>query len=305
MKRVVFFALVLLLTVIAIRSPMGAFAAPRASLPVSVNDSGFTIANEIEGGLVTVEFTNVGQAPHLPGIARLKDGESPESIAAAGENALTLVEDAVAPGILMPSTSGSVIANLKPGIWLVTDAIDPTVPPTFVTVVAGDGDGTTVPADAPAIGMHNFAFTGIPTTVNAGKTTWKLENKGTQFHEVILYQVEEGVTPQEFLASFDGQSPPAGIPFGAGVTTPGSTIWKEFTLTPGNYLAVCLVPDDESGAPHAQLGMMTAFTVTDAPATMPQTGSATPWYLTWLGWGAVTLMVAVTLRAFIVRTTPR
>ncbi len=303
MKPLVFLSLLVLIIGFAFRAPFAAVAAPGAALSISVNESGFTIADEFEGGLVTVEFTNTGQAPHLPGIARLKDGESPETVAAAGEAALTLVEDAVAPGVLMPGTSGSVIAELTPGVWLVMDAIDPTVPPTFVTVVAGDGDGTTVPADAAAIGMHNFAFTGIPATVNAGKTTWKLENKGTQFHEVVLYQVEAGVTPESFLASFNGNSPPAGIPFGAGVTTPGNTIWKEFTLTPGNYLAVCLVPDDDSGAPHAQLGMMTAFTVVDAPATMPQTGSATPWYLTLLGWGAVALIAGLTIRSVVLKTT--
>jgi len=249
MKHVVFLSLLVLLTVVAIRSPLGAFAAPKASYGIEMNDSGFVVADELEGGLVTLTFTNAGTTPGIPIFTRLKDGETPESFAAAGPTAVNLVENLATVGFLPPGMRDSLIADLKPGTWLVMDQINPAIPPVFTNVVAGEGDGTQVPADAPVIGMHNFAFTGIATTQTPGKPTWKMENKGTQPHEVALYQIEEGVTPQVFLASFDGNSPPAGIPFGTVATTPGDAIWKEFNLVPGNYIAVCFIPDAESGVP--------------------------------------------------------
>lgn len=305
MKRVVFLSLLVFVTLFAIRSPLGVSAAPTASYTIEMNDSGFVVADELAGGVVTLTFTNAGATPGIPIFTRLKDGETPESFAAAGPAALALIENLATVGFLPPGMSDSLIVDLKPGTWLVMDQINPATPPVFTTVVAGAGDGTEVPTDAPVIGMYNFAFTGIATTQTPGKVTWKMENKGTQPHEVALYQIETGVTPETFLASFDGNSPPAGIPFGTAATTPGDAIWKEFNLTPGNYIVVCFIPDEESGAPHAQLGMMTTFTVADAPATMPQTGSATPWYLTWLGWGAVMLIAVLTIRAVVFKATTR
>jgi hypothetical protein len=41
----------------------------------------------------------------------------------------------------------------------------------------------------------------------------------------------------------------------------GRTAWLVVDLAPGSYLAACFVPDRDSGAPHAFLGMLDVFTV--------------------------------------------
>jgi hypothetical protein len=38
-------------------------------------------------------------------------------------------------------------------------------------------------------------------------------------------------------------------------------------LTPGTYIALCFVPDEQTGAPHAAMGMVAIFTVGEGAAT--------------------------------------
>jgi hypothetical protein len=43
--------------------------------------------------------------------------------------------------------------------------------------------------------------------------------------------------------------------------SPGFTVWSVLDFEPGDYFAICFVPDAESGAPHFALGMIAPFTV--------------------------------------------
>ncbi len=40
-----------------------------------------------------------------------------------------------------------------------------------------------------------------------------------------------------------------------------TTMWMPLTLEPGTYAGLCFIPDQESGMPHAAMGMYTVFTV--------------------------------------------
>src|SRR5664280_2466780 len=47
-----------------------------------------------------------------------------------------------------------------------------------------------------------------------------------------------------------------------GAVAPHGVDWVRLNLAPGDYIAVCLVPDAEAqGAPHAALGMVRGFSV--------------------------------------------
>jgi hypothetical protein len=56
----------------------------------------------------------------------------------------------------------------------------------------------------------------------------------------------------------------------------GQRQWLPTTLQPGNYVAVCFIPDPATGKPHAALGMLREFTVGTAagPGNLPATGEA-------------------------------
>jgi hypothetical protein len=49
--------------------------------------------------------------------------------------------------------------------------------------------------------------------------------------------------------------------FNTGNQSAGVTAWYELTVEPGTHIAICLVPDPESGVPHAMLGMIAVFEV--------------------------------------------
>jgi hypothetical protein len=44
-------------------------------------------------------------------------------------------------------------------------------------------------------------------------------------------------------------------------------MWLALDLQPGTYVALCFIPDEAPGAPHALLGMIQVFTVGDGAAT--------------------------------------
>jgi hypothetical protein len=51
--------------------------------------------------------------------------------------------------------------------------------------------------------------------------------------------------------------------YAGGITglAPGSSAWLKLDLHPGNYAALCFIPDPTTGKPHVMLGMITALTV--------------------------------------------
>ena len=51
-----------------------------------------------------------------------------------------------------------------------------------------------------AITGRDFAFDGVPETVDAGPVTFTFENAGAEFHEMILARLPEGMTLEEALA---------------------------------------------------------------------------------------------------------
>jgi hypothetical protein len=42
---------------------------------------------------------------------------------------------------------------------------------------------------------------------------------------------------------------------------PGYTNWAVLDFAPADYVAICFVPDPETGAPHFALGMIMPFSV--------------------------------------------
>jgi hypothetical protein len=68
----------------------------------------------------------------------------------------------------------------------------------------------------------------------------------------------------------EGTTPPPGLPDpaqivsagGVGILSAGDTAWAVPDLQPGTYPALCYVPDQGSGAPHAMMDLVQVFTVT-------------------------------------------
>lgn len=142
-------------------------------------------------------------------------------------------------------------------------------------VVTGD-----MPADLPqvdadmSIEMLEMSFN-LEGALTSGEHILEVTNVGAQPHFAEFMGVPDGTTVQDFvdlMASF--AAGPDATPvetslsiadispgFMTGVLSPGVTMWAELSLDPGTYLLVCFVPDPETGAPHAMLGMVGAYVV--------------------------------------------
>jgi len=106
----------------------------------------------------------------------------------------------------------------------------------------------------------------VPNNVTAGAVTWKVTNEGPQLHEMDTLKLHSGVTFEQFQKILSSQGPPSDPPpfddaGGIAALQPGTSGWMKLNLQPGKYVALCFVPDVQTGKPHFMLGMISAFTV--------------------------------------------
>ena len=111
----------------------------------------------------------------------------------------------------------------------------------------------------------DYSFT-APDTVDAGVTTIRLFNDGTEMHHVWLVRMEEGKSMNDLLAAMQKShnlpdwAVQVGGPNAPGA--PGSASTATLNLEAGNYLMMCVIPSKD-GMPHVMKGMMKPLTVVD------------------------------------------
>jgi hypothetical protein len=110
--------------------------------------------------------------------------------------------------------------------------------------------------------LLDFSFT-LPPEIKAEKQVWKVVNEGQQAHEIDLIKLAKGKTMADVTAFM--QAPHGAPPFedagGFVAIEPGESGWLHLDLEPGNYVALCYVPDPASGHAHTELGMVMPFIV--------------------------------------------
>lgn len=130
-------------------------------------------------------------------------------------------------------------------------------------------------ANVVTVVTHEYAYT-MPDTIPAGLTTFVLRDEGKEEHHMTLLKVDSGktladvfnalkagpeATPPRWLLPVGGPNAPA----------PGGTSNATLELTPGNYVAICMIPAADK-APHFVHGMVKWIVVTPSsakPAPMP------------------------------------
>jgi hypothetical protein len=120
-----------------------------------------------------------------------------------------------------------------------------------------------------AVHAEEYHFMGLPDTLKAGTYDFELTNAGKEFHVLVLAKRKPGVTDsfEQLLEDPDGESKV--ITVGANGAAPGGSASIVTELEPGQYLALCPIPQGTtpdappgSGAPHFTLGMRQLITVT-------------------------------------------
>jgi hypothetical protein len=260
-------------------------------LRMVATDYAFELAGEIAGGLTLVTLQNDGTEVHHAQLMQLAEGVSVETL----QTALGQSPDAIfglgqfvgGPSIAAPGGETQVILDLEPGQYVALCFVEspdgvPHLAKGMVQAFEVAAGGTpTAAAEPPATGtvvLRDFAFE-LPDQIAAGPQVWEVVNEGPQPHEIALLKLAPGVTPEQVMGIMEGPSaspeadhemaspaaaagaPPFAPAGGMQALASGLRGWTVLNLEPGDYLAICLVPDPASGQPHAELGMVASFSV--------------------------------------------
>jgi hypothetical protein len=226
---------------------------------------GLTGPAELPSGVVSVTFTNADEAPHMLLLARLNDGVSQEdlqaALAEAPEAAFGLVTPAGGFGPTMPGQTALITFELpEPGDYIGLDMMSGQMLAFTVTESAAQGER---PAADLTVQMLDFGYD-LPAELPAGEQVWEVVNAGQEPHELILFKVEPGTTPEDLMAAMEADPEGEFAEMAGGVMpmAPGYANFVTLDLAAGDYIAWCFIPSPEhGGAPHFALGMAKPFTV--------------------------------------------
>lgn len=262
-----------------------AAAPPYRPYVITANDDQFQLAPSTPGGYTAVTLNNSGAEPHHAMFMRLNPGATVAEFMAAAKGPdpgalFALATSAGGPGSVDSGQISHAIVDLAPGQYVVICMVPDAkgmphyqmgmVAPLTVTAAAEPG---AAPAAQTTIDLVDFSFDGLPPAVRPGRHVWKVVNTGAQLHEMVLNRLAPGHTFQQVAAMLTAPQPagaPAAPPPGpppftgvAGVApmSQGAANWAVLNLTPGDYFAICYIPDIKSGKPHFDLGMMKPFSV--------------------------------------------
>lgn len=261
-----------------------AFAAD-AAITWTIGADGLSGNTAIAGtGFQAVDLVNTIDPDQEFGVFRLPDHGSVadfesayETLTAAftgsdvGKALAGFVKDyAVAAGAVVASgRTQRVYVDFEPGTYVITGAeagADAPVPH-YLTVTVTSGPAAQAPAADLELHLADFAFD-FPDTLPAGAQLWHVQNTGAQTHLAALFKLQPGKTQDDLLAWFESMGPsgPAGPPPAddggmVDAISPDQSFYIAMDLEPGTYVAVCFMPDTETGQPHLMKGMVQSFTV--------------------------------------------
>lgn len=237
--------------------------------------------NDVSSGLVKTTLWNKGDQPHQAQIGKFKPGVGVPDFKAVlkGGNPEAVIGLFAGfyggPNVVAPGHSQTTWENLPPGHYLllcfVPDAT--TGMPHFAMgmyapfEVTGAARSGSVDADQTVTAVDPFRFV-IPAKLETDEVVRFQDKSAMDVHELTLGKLHPGKTVADVVAwahpTTGGGPPPFDVEGGAGALNPGGgEEWFSLDLPPGSYIAFCLVPDDETGLPHAAMGMVQAFTVVD------------------------------------------
>jgi hypothetical protein len=186
-----------------------------------------------------------------------------------------------AGGPVVPA-GGTVEATvtLTAGTWILLNGSFGTPQQPTTLEVTGPAAATDAPPADATVTLAEYAFGGLTAGLPAGQQTWKITNTGAQPHFMGIFRAPAGITAAELMAIFENGGLPPDSPYaesdfdfkqpGLGVLSTGQTTYLTLDLAPGTYVAICHVPDVETGTEHAMLGMIQVFevggTATGTPA---------------------------------------
>jgi hypothetical protein len=179
-----------------------------------------------------------------------------------------LVHDASFYGLADVSTAtpATVTESLSPGTYYLVDlGKQPSGPPAVATLTV-DGKRAGIEQDSDLRSQVTVKAVDPDRFVAPRKWphqgTFTFTNRSDTIHFASLEPVKAGTTDKQVQAYFDSHSdqpPPFLDPSrpstGSDVLSPGKSLQLSYSLPKGTYVLLCFVADDETGMPHALMGM--------------------------------------------------
>lgn len=116
-----------------------------------------------------------------------------------------------------------------------------------------------------------YAFAGIPATLEAGVNSFEFKNSGKELHELLVLKKKDGVTESfdEILKLDEAEVEKKVDPVASGFAAQGEGDYAVAELEAGEYVVVCFIPvgttgqgpPPEDAPPHVSQGMKAEFKV--------------------------------------------
>ena len=259
--------------------PKGSDAAPSgpAAVTLTTTDYAFAFPDTLDPGWTRIHLVNHGDQPHMGQLIRLDAGRTAEDYLLAYGDAFRKkgprpewARRLGGPTVTAPDDSSNATVYLEPGqyIWTCLYNLPDGIPHVFghgmakPFVVDSSGEATAAGRTPPeadlVMRLVDYGFS-LSIPLRSGRQVIRVENPGTEPHEVGVVRLAPGKSVADFLAWL--RNPGAGPePFEkvfGGVTSiaPGVEAYFEVDLPPGEYLLLCFVtaPDGRS---HIEHGMV-------------------------------------------------
>ena len=240
---------------------------------VTAADFAFNAPVEIPAGLTTFRLVNNGPSLHHLQLIKLEDGKTADDFVAAlkaGGPPPRWASLAGGPNPPEPGSTTSATVALEPGSYAMIcfvpaadgmpHVLKGMVHPFKVTGTAAAG--APEPKADLVVKLVDFDFQ-LSGPLTAGRHTIRVENAGSQPHEIAFVLLKPGKTPSDFTAW--GEKPegpaPGSVHGGISGIMPGGHAFANVDLAPGNYALICFFPDATDGKPHFAHGMMKVIQV--------------------------------------------
>ncbi|MFN8580873.1 MAG: hypothetical protein U0163_07865 [Gemmatimonadaceae bacterium] len=216
--------------------------------------------DETEGEHIVVVF-------RLPGTTTSGDVRA---FVAALDTAPATPRPGVAIGGPEVGPRGDVIVHLTPGVYVLAcvrrgdDGHRHTSAGEVAIVqvrspTATDSAFAAPPPSAQTVRLVDFAYVG-PDHWAPGTQILRIENTGQQDHQLRLARLRDGASLRAWMQADDPDTVATAI-VGMARMSSGEVAYLPVDLTPGSYIAYCLVPDANTKRPHVELGMLRAIQV--------------------------------------------
>jgi hypothetical protein len=240
---------------------------------VTSREFSFALPDTLPAGLTRLRLRNDGQELHHLQLVRLGDGFTIADLNDsfnAGNFTATPITYAGGPNVAPPGLTSEVLVNLTPGRYAIVCFIPSpedgiahrTKGMAREIVVTGSAPALSPPAADVELVLDDYSFTFTPA-ISAGRHTIRVINAAQQPHEIVLVRLLPGRTIDD-LHRFVQQrvGPPPFEPVGGTLgLSKGEENYMTSEFTPGDYVALCFVPDAADGKPHVAHGMLKHFRV--------------------------------------------